>query len=921
MGTMKTGPLLARVLGFEPRIADPKSAALPLGHTRMMYERAGGSYSIISSKGAQPLVSHALYSTRYGRLCQHFSLISRPTGHASLTKSPQIFILQLSSKKVQVRKPCSMSITYHSSSSPERIASFVRQVKQILGSVQTEVCAQFTQLQQHYEHHHPRYAQNNSHFDTLSAAYNSWKLWMRSPHNAQAEFCLQTAYMQFLRIFFIHVCQDYAQDNLHPSSVLPALCQTPRYAAIKLLYLRLLQTIYPDTHIGKHRFLEQQLLYDWYTPGDTHTTALLNLLHDYDFRDMRSDVLGRVYSEGHIEHQIRSEKGQFYTLPQVVDYMLDTLGMPAAHEARSFLEKTVGDLACGTGSFLVAVAARKRMILQHLIDTHQATPDYALRVLTSTVLGFDLNPFACFLAEMNLLLQCLPFLLNQQGQLCRSIDRLHIYCADVLEPTATEQKTMQFQRKTKKRARFRPIGSVGQELTDEERCIARIKESKGLSIDEAGLHTAEQGIDYLVGNPPYVSASESPDNLRYRDTVYSFGIYHLLHQRWDLFVPFFERNLQFLRPATGRLGLIVSNGIETEGYAERLRQALSSRYKLLQIDFFPNLRLFQDAAVENTIVFLENSPPGATHEVTRRKHVQADCWHFETLPPMLQSATNQVFRWRYDHAAFKVLTAGTLPLCAIAYTGTGMEAQSNEIFDPVIEGKRQKRFTLDDVFLTPTIGTEPLPEYTDEGVLGDDVGQYYLRCKRHVAYEKYRTQMRAPRHVALFRTPEKLLLGETSGGYYDQAGLFANHSVQLVVPWKALEQEGALEERGIRRVYRKSCQIVECTGSLVPISEMFDLRYLLGIINSRFMREFMVATLHEGTRKNRIYPDVWKCLPIKIASFERQRQIALLVEELQEMYKQPEMYAPEEEQQTNTAIAPLLSQIEDLVEATYKDSV
>lgn len=236
--------------------------------------------------------------------------------------------------------------------------------------------------------------------------------------------------------------------------------------------------------------------------------------------------------------------------------------------------------------------------------------------------------------------------------------------------------------------------------------------------------------------------------------------------RWDLFVPFFERNLQFLRPETGKLGLIVSKGIETEGYAERLRQLLSSQYRLLQIDFFPALRLFQDAAIENTIVLVENRAPDEEHEVIRRKHRQADCSSYEALPPVPQLASNgQIFRWRYDSLLDKSLAQGSIPLCAIVYIGTGIEAQSKESFDPIVAGKRQKIFTLDDVFLPPARDAKRPAEYTDDGVLGDDVDSYFLRRKRFVAYEKYKPQMRRPRHRALFRTTEKLLLGETSGGY------------------------------------------------------------------------------------------------------------------------------------------------------------
>src|SRR5258708_10126408 len=146
--------------------------------------------------------------------------------------------------------------------------------------------------------------------------------------------------------------------------------------------------------------------------------------------------------------------------------------------------------------------------------------------------------------------------------------------------------------------------------------------------------------------------------------------------------------------------------------------------------------------------------------------------------------------------------------------------------------------------------------------------------------------MRGPRHIALFHTLEKRLLGEASGGYYDRAGLFPNHRVQVVVSWKALEQAGVLEEKGIQTVLRKSRQIAGIINGFAPVAELFDLRYLLGIINSRFMREYIASNMHEGTREGRIYPDIWKRLPIKVTSTERQQQIAILVDAIQIQYQQ-----------------------------------
>src|SRR6266404_65831 len=812
---------------------------------------------------------------------------------------------------------------------PEQIDTLVKQLKPVLGSMHKQVRAQFTLQQQHFADYRRQASYTNATMNCpdymlskqASEVYNAWQARVGSnPSNPEAEFCLQTTYMHFVRIFFVRACEDYGLITPHliPGETFTTHAQylSEFPSCINNVYSRLLKQTYRRAGSEQHNPLYYQGLYDWFTADEQTTLALYTLLKHFNFQVLNVDILGRVYNEGYIANTERSAKGQFYTSLQVVDYMLDSLGIPTFvdivldyRKCLGFLDKTLGDLSCGSGSFLVAAAARKRHILQRLVFERKVSPEYALQILTNTFLGFDLNPFACYLAEMNLLIQCLPFLVDRQDQLCRSIECFHIYCADILEPAINEQTGTQL---NGKHSSAPSSFTHRQALTDEEQRVIEIKEAKGLPQHAVPLATGKYGLDYLVGNPPYVSAGESPTNLLYRNEVWNFGIYKLLHQRWDLFVPFFERNLQFLRPETGRLGLIVSSGIETEGYAERLRQALSSQYCLLQIDFFPGLRLFQDAAVESTIVYVEHRVPDEQHTVKRRKHLLIDCEHLKRLPTLLQLPYDnaQIFRWRYDSNLDKSLAEGTIPLCAIAYTGTGIEAQSNERCDPLIDGKRQKLFTLHDVFVHQSAGTERPAEYIDDGVLGEDIDSYYLHRRRHVAFEKYRLHMRGPRHPALFRIPEKLLLGETSGGYYDCDGLFANHSVQVVVTWKALAQAGAIEERGIQKVYRKSQQLSGITDDLASIAELFDLRYLLAIINSRFMRAYLASNMHQGTRKGRIYPDVWKRLPIKIVSADRQQQIATLVDAVQARYRQ------------NSADSnALLSEIEASIEMIYRESV
>ena len=715
-----------------------------------------------------------------------------------------------------------------------------------------------------------------------SRVYEACETWQSyhlfPPHDPLHEFCLQTAFMQFVHAYLLRIYEEYAVIPPCPAGELASICWLDDSMKMMLQVLNYLDNC-TEANVA-HSF-------DWFAPGKQNILQLYHLLKQYHFKTQDTDILGKVYNEGFIEQRNRSEKGQFYTPLHVVDYMLNTLEIPTIldndiladngyRKCDDYLSKTVADLSCGSGSFLVAVAARKRAILQQLVRAGEITKEEALHILTDTIAGFDLNPFACYLATINLLIQCLPFLIDRQlaigrpdGETRPSALQFSIYCIDALDVQAMEQ---------------------------------------------TGI--AHRSFDYLVGNPPYVSATESSSNLLYRSKIWNSGHYRLLNQKWDLFVPFFERNLQLLQPEGGRLGLIVSSGIETEGYAQRLRDELCRHYRLLQIDFFPGLRVFR-TGIESTVVCVENRAPDDSHMVKRRRHLRANLAAFETLPSVRQLAeSEQVFRWRYLPALSSSMIQESIPLCAIAYIGTGIEAQSSERAEQFIDRQRHKRFTLFDVFVLPLQGNERPADFPDDGVVGDDVDNYRLRRTRYVAYERYRPYMRGPRHPALFRTPEKLLLGETSGGYYDTGQLFTNHSVQVVVPWHALAQSSALEEIGIARVLRKSRQISGITD-LASLSQQFDLRYILAILNSRFMRHYLAANMHQGTRKGRIYPDIWKRLPIKLIDLEEQKKIGLLVEAIQEEYKK--LAEPDKAQSKDVLMKlnEMVDEIEKSIEAIY----
>jgi methylase of polypeptide subunit release factors len=57
-------------------------------------------------------------------------------------------------------------------------------------------------------------------------------------------------------------------------------------------------------------------------------------------------------------------------------------------------------------------------------------------------------------------------------------------------------------------------------ISDDERAVQSIKDTRGVSSTLTQSQDLDaHGIDYLLGNPPYVSAGESIENLDYRAKI------------------------------------------------------------------------------------------------------------------------------------------------------------------------------------------------------------------------------------------------------------------------------------------------------------------------------------------------------------------------------------------------------------------
>ena len=266
------------------------------------------------------------------------------------------------------------------------------------------------------------------------------------------------------------------------------------------------------------------------------------LRHDFSDPDLDTRFLGDLYQD--LSEAARKRYALLQTPKFVEEFILDRTLEPAI--------KTFGldgirliDPTCGSGHFLLGA-------FQRLLDHWQRSApglDARERVMTALagVYGVDLNPFAVAIARFRLLVAAL------QASGIR---------------TLREAPGWQFNLTTGDSLLHGPRLGVG-ELGFEQTGIAAEYAHVYAAEDPAELHRIlGQRYHAVVGNPPYITASDSALNALYRlryDTCY---------RQFSLGVPFTERFFQLAMtngdvPA-GYVGLITADSFMKREFGKKL---------------------------------------------------------------------------------------------------------------------------------------------------------------------------------------------------------------------------------------------------------------------------------------------------------------------------------------------------------------
>lgn len=141
---------------------------------------------------------------------------------------------------------------------------------------------------------------------------------------------------------------------------------------------------------------------DWPAPVTQFSHSLVDFvaaIARFDFSEIEGDPLGDLYQQ-YFDPKTRRALGEFYTSPDIVDYILDSV----EYEGDNHYHRLI-DPACGSGTFPVKALRRFKegidddanwaVVLQNLCEE-------------SRIVGIDIHPFAVVLAQIRFMLELLP---------------------------------------------------------------------------------------------------------------------------------------------------------------------------------------------------------------------------------------------------------------------------------------------------------------------------------------------------------------------------------------------------------------------------------------------------------------------------------------------------------------------------------
>ena len=374
------------------------------------------------------------------------------------------------------------------------------------------------------------------------------------------------------------------------------------------------------------------------------------------------------------------------------------------------------------------------------------------------------------------------------------------------------------------------------------------------------------GFDIVIGNPPYISAPTqiaNPVLNMQREKIIASKNYASLYQKWDLYVPFIELGIRLNRK-NGITTMIVPFPLTNQLYAKVLRKIIVTENNLFELVDLNGAKIFDNATVSNCIPFIRKSSPKEKMWISNlNDSLEIKKSFKKTFEELVQDEKAQVWNVTQEkretnrHAEMHVLGD-------YCYVSKGMVLNSHED-------------STDEKFKKADLISETQDDIHCRKFLeGKDCGKYVANKIRYLEYntERVPDKCSRPTFRELYTIPKLMFnrLGELQV-FYDEKGDFTTSDAMFVcLTWTSLK---TVQNKSIASSIKKFSTMTR--PEMEKLSETVDLKYLLGIMNSKYA-PVLLTNLRGGDYH--IYPEHIRNIPIPTATPAQQQEIITLVDKI-----------------------------------------
>jgi uncharacterized protein (UPF0305 family) len=325
----------------------------------------------------------------------------------------------------------------------------------------------------------------------------------------------------------------------------------------------------PDVYKGLIEPKEQQMLLNNIEEElNTALSRVFKRLEVYDFSSIDRDVWKEVYLKFLPENE-RRKLGFIPTPDEIVELILDLVGY--TENTPELCKRKLLDPACGSGTFLVEAVVRLRKHLEREMTCHKELYDRRLPewerkkkmldIISNSIYGIDIHPFATFLTTSNIIFQ----LLDLYVYVKHYHPDFKLYLKIVTHDALVIHK---------------PHEVFLKEVTE----ISNSRLREAVRRSEEFTKILEQQFDYVVGNPPWggvLKGKLGPLGDERKREEYK-NKFKSATGKFDIYVLFIERGLKWLKDG-GVLGMITQITYLDSDFGKGIREYIKDNGIILYL--------------------------------------------------------------------------------------------------------------------------------------------------------------------------------------------------------------------------------------------------------------------------------------------------------------------------------------------------